>query len=56
MKVVRETKVDYTLMAKSFLGALFFAPGVFVLAICAFLGLLLMVEKAISRTEADPKA
>jgi len=48
MNAAKEIEVDYTYMAKSCLSMLFFAPGVFVLATCIFIGLLLLAEKALA--------
>ncbi len=44
--------MDYAYMIKSSLSMLFFAPGVFLLAVCVFIGLLLMIEKALTGAEA----
>jgi hypothetical protein len=38
--------MDYLYMIKAFLSLLFFAPGVFVLAACLMLGVLMLIEKA----------
>lgn len=43
--------MDYAYMVKSSLSMLFFAPGVFLLAVCIFIGLLLMIEKALTSAE-----
>ena len=38
-------------MAKSSFSMVFLAPAVFLLAVCVFIGLLLMVEKALTSAE-----